>query len=224
MARWSNVEKNGLGAVSAKWPRGISHWDSLHESIGGLRSLLEVLDNAFEAIDADGDLSSSGKTKRKIAEGASVLKELESYSALEKASNAVARRIEKVREKITVLPGQPLGAAEIAVAAEIRAAIKAEADPEKYAFGLRSDARVVQAVLGAPGFLSGLSDQAVDRLRESALHALHPKEVAEIDELTAAEKVARDALAVARERIAARAGFIKGPDGTWTAPDAAKAS
>jgi hypothetical protein len=221
MARWSSVEKS-VGTLSAKWPKKDdlpSYWTVLHDSVDTLRGLMQVLDDAFEAIDNNPDLSSSGRSKKRIEEATSVLKELEKYEPLEKASNLVARKVAKLHEKMSVLPESPSGA-DIAIAAEIRAAIKAESEPEKFAFGLRSDAKVVRAILSAPAFLSGMTDEGLGRLREAALHALHPAEVSEVAELTAAEKIARDALALAKERIATRAGLTKGADGTWTAPDA----
>ena len=52
-----------------------------------------------------------------------------------------------------------------------------------------TDARTVQAILSAPAFLSGLTDEAVARLRDSALQALHPKEVEEIAQLEAGTKL-----------------------------------
>jgi len=125
---------------------------------------------------------------------------IENYAPIEKASNAVARRLEKLREKMTVLPGTP-GGADVHVASEIRAFIRAQESPEQFAYGLRTDPKVVQAVLGAPSFLSGMSDEAAGRLRAVALETCHPEEVREVEELTAAEKIARDALALARHPV-----------------------
>jgi hypothetical protein len=131
-----------------------------------------------------------------------------------KASSTVARRVENLRAKLTALPG-PTSQANIHIAAEIRAAIKQHKTPEQFAFELRSDPKAMAAVLAAPAFLSGLKDEAVGRLREAALQALHPAEVQEIAALESAEKVARDAVTVAAERIASRAGLKKNMAGEY---------
>jgi hypothetical protein len=63
-----------------------------------------------------------------------------------------------------------------------------------------------------------LTDEAVGRIRDAALRSLHPQEIAEIEQLQQAEKVAADAVRVAAERIATRAGLMRGMDGKWYHP------
>jgi hypothetical protein len=132
-----------------------------------------------------------------------------------KATNAVARRINALKERMTVLPATPTSAAEVSLAAEIRVAIRAKPEPERFAFDHRSDAKVVRAILSGPAFLSGLTPEAIHRIRDAALQALHPKEVEEIAELEAAEKIARQAVKHAQERIAKRADLRQDSDGAW---------
>jgi hypothetical protein len=166
MAKWSNVEKN-VGPLAAIWPKSdseVSHWSALHQSIGTLRGLMDVLDNAFEAIDQNADLSPSGRTRKRTAEAESVLKELEDFEPLRKASSAVARRIEKLREKMTALPGSESGV-DVHVAAEIRAVIRAKPEPEKFARELLGDPKTMGSILNTPAFLSGMSEEALERLR-----------------------------------------------------------
>src|SRR5262249_27824057 len=121
---------------------------------------------------------------------------------------AVTRRIEILREKINVPPTTPQNQAEVAIAGEIRAMCRAAENPEAFAFAHRSNAQTVAAILSAPDFLSGLSAEAAERIRVVALEALHPNEVRQIADLEAAQKVALDAVDLARERIAKR-GDVK---------------
>jgi hypothetical protein len=102
---------------------------------------------------------------------------------MRKASNLVERRIAKVKEKVTLLPESPTPTGvEIALAGEIRAAVKAEKDnAEKFAFGLRADPKVMAALLSAPPFLSGLTAEGIERLRAAALESIYPEERAEIE-------------------------------------------
>jgi hypothetical protein len=71
------------------------------------------------------------------------------------------------------------------------------------------------SILSAPAFLSGLNDEGVGRIRDAALRTLHPAEILEIAALEEAEKVARDAVKIAEERIATRAGLRKSMGGDW---------
>jgi hypothetical protein len=152
MAKWTNLEKN-VGALSANWPKSdseVSHWTALHESVGALRGLMEVLDNAFESIDQNPDLSPSGRTRWRTEEAERTLKELQSYAPLTKASNAVARRIEKLKEKILPPVDAGASAADIALAAEVRAFIRSQPDPSKFVLEHRTDEKLVRS-LQRPG-------------------------------------------------------------------------
>jgi hypothetical protein len=80
------------------------------------------------------------------------------------------------------------------------------------------------AVLSAPAFLSGMTAEGIERLRAAALESLYPQERAEIAELTAAEKVAREAVVSARNRIAERAGLVKDMAGNWITASAKPAA
>src|SRR5258707_1030719 len=182
MAKWSTMEKN-VGPLAANWPKAetAGFWGDLHDSVGTLRGILETLDGVFEAIDTNPDLSPSGRNRRRTEEGERTLKELEGsdYEPMRKASAAVARRIEKLREKMTALPGTPAGA-DVHVAAEIRAVIRQQKEPEQFARALLGDAKIMGAINNTPAFLSGMDESAIARLREAALLALHPEEIREV--------------------------------------------
>jgi hypothetical protein len=218
MTRWSSSEKN-VG-VLLKWPKNTddspSWWKALHDTVDGARVIMAMLDEVFEDIDRDPDLSPSGRAKRRAEQAASALKELDEYAPLVKAANLTEKRITRVREKVSLLPESPTPTGvDIALATEIRAAVRAEKEPEKFAFGLRGDAKVMQAVLSAPAFLSGMTNEGVERLRAAALESLYPSERAEMEQLTSAEKIAREAVISARNRIAERAGLVKDAAGNW---------
>jgi hypothetical protein len=213
--KWSNLEMD-VGVLSARWPKiETTYWNSLRESVDGLREMMRLLNDRMDAVEHDADLSPKGMVRLRadIARGA--LSELNDYVPLTKATNAVARRINALKERMTVLPATPTSAAEIALAAEIRAAVRAKPEPEKFAFEHRTDPKLVAAVLGAPAFLSGLTPEAVDRIRDIALRSLHPAEVEEISALEAAEMVAAQAVQHARERIAKRGEMRLDMDGIW---------
>jgi hypothetical protein len=213
--KWSNLEMD-VGILSARWPKiETTYWNALRESVDVLRHMMQMLNDRFDAVEQDADLSPQGRIRRRVDIARDVLSELSDYAPMTKAANAVARRVANLKEKLTVLPATPTSAAEISLAAEIRSIIRAKPEPERFAFDLRSDAKVVQAILSGPASLSGLTDEAVGRIRDAALEALHPNEVAEIAHLEAAEKVARQAVKHAQERIAKRAEMRQDTDGAW---------
>jgi hypothetical protein len=212
MTRWSSIEKN-VGQLSAKWPREgeiaqTSYWTALRESVESLRGVMYTLDDRFESIEGDDTLSEHGKTQARAALATAALVELKEYKPQKKAANTVARRIENLKERINA-PSAPTSPAEIALASEIRALVRAQGDEaERFVFSHRSDPKMVAAVTSAPAFLSGLSDESAARIKAVAAQALFPNEMKEIADLEAAEKVTRQAVQHARERIAAR-GNIK---------------
>jgi hypothetical protein len=225
--RWSNSEIATVGVLSAKWPKTeTSYWSALNESVENLRSMLSLLNDRFESIDKDSDLSPSGRNKRRVEMAQQALKELADYEPQRKAESAVARRIENLKAKLTTLPS-PTSQADLHLAAEIRATIRAHKEPETFALSLRSDSRAMAAVLAGPAFLSGLNDEGLQRLRDAALRSLHPAELLEIEELQNAEKHARESVKLAAHRIAKRAGMVEGVNGwhhTSEAPPAKPAA
>jgi hypothetical protein len=72
-------------------------------------------------------------------------------------------------------------------------------------------------VYSGPAWLSGVTDETVGLIRDSASKALYPSECAEVEQLQAAHKHAADAVELAKQRIAARAGLAKGADGNFKA-------
>lgn len=157
-------------------------------------------------VETDDDLSPKGRAKLRADIANEVLAELDQFQPLSKAKNVVARRISNLKEKMVALPGEPTTQKDLAVAGEIRALLRAKGeDAEQFAFSHRTDPKLVAAILGAPAFLSGMSQDAVERLRAVASQALYPAEVEEIAALEAAERVAMQAAEHARERIARRA-------------------
>jgi hypothetical protein len=159
-----------------------------------------TLNERFESIDTDPNLSDQGKTRARAELAASALSELAEYKPTKKAAAAVQRRLENLREKLTVLPGAPTSHADIALATEIRGLIRSQAEPEQWVFKHRADAKIINAVLAAPAVLSGLEPEAVERIRALATEVNHPQEVAQMRDLEQAQKVTEQALEHARER------------------------
>jgi hypothetical protein len=205
MARWSNMEKT-VGVLAEKFPQNdLSYWLALRAAVDYARGTMQDLDNRFALVENNAELSDVGKAKARADIAEQALRTLNDCAALKKARGAVARRIENLREKIGTMSA-PTEPADIALAGEIRSLVRMEANPSAFAFANRTNKDLVRAITSGPAFLSGMTDQEVERLRKDSLLALHPEEAAEIESLTWAEGVAQDAVKLAAERIAKRGG------------------
>lgn len=81
-----------------------------------------------------------------------------------------------------------------------------------------TDPIVAGAVLGAPGFLSGLNENEVTFVKKRVEKHVSP-EIAEARDTTLkAVEEAEKGWQRAIDKIAERAGVTKGPDGTWRDP------
>ena len=77
----------------------------------------------------------------------------------------------------------------------------------------KGDARVVQAVIGAPAFLSGLTEELKNFFLQRASLAMFPKEVAQKKQLSKAMGVAHQSIEQAARKIAERGQLLKTSNG-----------
>src|SRR5207249_54995 len=103
--------------------------------------------------------------------------------------------------------------AEATLTSEIRAYIAKQQSPAMAAIQHKNDPRVVAAVLNAPAFLSGLTDEEVGQVRSAALESTDS--ALEEREVSHALGVCREAVKSAQRLIARRADLRHDPDGKW---------
>ena len=87
-----------------------------------------------------------------------------------------------------------------------------------------ADGQVAAAVLSAPSFLSGLSDEEFSFLRTRVEEHVAPGVVKARTETLKALEHAEQGRQRALDKIAERAGLTKGPDGTWRDPSMVEAA
>src|SRR5690606_36395804 len=88
-------------------------------------------------------------------------------------------------------------------------------NPDSFVLGHAADPRDVSAVISAPAFLSGMTDEKIGMVRQEILHKLHPAHHEEIKKLEWALGVCGKAVKVAQQRIAERAGMRRSREGNW---------
>ena len=151
-------------------------WQRLHDAVEALRVLVRVVDDGCLQAEQDQDLSLDGIARRRAALGRQALSELEQFKPLQTAERAVAENIDYLEKKMVDLPQPPTHIADVALAQEIRAYIRAQKSPIDGAAKSISDPRILSAILNAPPFLSGLNDSEFNLVRERARTALHPEQ------------------------------------------------
>jgi hypothetical protein len=92
---------------------------------------------------------------------------------METVESSVGSRQEKLREKVDafLMEGVPKDAMEAQIGGEIRAHIVRSENPAMAALKLKANSQAIAAVLGAPSFLSGLSEEEASAFRAQALNA-----------------------------------------------------
>ena len=116
----------------------------------------------MDEIDADRDLSSEGRDRKKKKLAAEAIADFQKSKALVGAKDAVGRMVAKWAEKTGLAVKPPTNIAEAVMHSEIHAHLAAMKDNrlgflEKHV----TDQRVASAILNAPPFLSGLTDADV---------------------------------------------------------------
>src|SRR5262245_52565484 len=111
MEKWSNMEMH-VGILAEKWPKTeTSYWLSLHQAVDSLRQTMRNVNDRMYAVENDADLSDKGKARLRADVAKEVLQALDDYAPLKRAHNAVARRIDNLKQRISVLPDAPTSAA-----------------------------------------------------------------------------------------------------------------
>jgi len=202
------------------WPEPkVVHWIKLHSCADEARERVAQAWATMTEIDRSVDLSSEGKARRKKKIALEALAEFEKSKTLALAKEAAERQLSVWAERAGLAIKAPINFPEAMVAAEIRAHLASMKDQrlgflEKYA----TDPVVAGAVLGAPGFLSGLSENEVTFVRKRVEKHVAPEIAAARDDVLKAMKDAEHGWQRAMDKIGERAGLTKGPDGSWRDP------
>jgi hypothetical protein len=190
------------GKVSAPWPWGTE-------------------------IEADPRLSREGKAEERKKAAEKALAAFASSRTLARAQESVASVMEKWEAKVSTVVRPPKDHGEAVVAAQIRDRLSNTSDvKDRMAFLEKhsSDPTVASAILLAPSFLSGLSEQELALVRSKIERVALPPDI------IGAKAAVSNALAevergwrLAYEKIASRGGLAKGLDGALSQPSTSRA-
>lgn len=180
-----------------RWPPPkYTHWERLHAVPTEARERVAKAFAAIDAVDKDANLSPAGRAdqRRKIAEKA--LADFQKSSVLEDARRAVARQMQSWSDKVdqAIKRPAPEDAAMATLHAQVRshiANIKEGGPAPRLGFIDKHFDDVIDAVLSAPPFLSGLNGTEYKLVRQKFERHVLGAEVAEAR--VAVEKAMQDA-------------------------------
>jgi hypothetical protein len=222
-ARWPapNEQVSLMGDIPKM--RGV-HWAKLHAVVEEARDRAANVWAAIDEIDADADLSSEGKARRRKQYAAQAIADCQKSTGLGEAKDAVQRQLDKWAKETGLEIKEPSNVGEAVMQAEVRAHLAAMKENHNRTSFLEkhvTDPRVASAVLGAPSFLSGLTDQDIGLVQKLVEQHVAPEVARARDEVLKALSDAEAGWQTAINRIGQRAGLAKGPDGSWRDPSMA---
>jgi hypothetical protein len=212
--------KLSICPTQARWPEPkVLHWQALHRCADEARDRVAQAWAAISEIDADKDLSSEGKARRRKKVTDETIADFERSKTLISAKDAVERQVAKWEEQTGMTVKPPTNVAEAVVYSEIRAHLAAMKG-SKLGFVEQhvSDPRVASAVLGAPPFLSGLSQTEVAMVKNKVEQHVAPGIAEARDATLKAMQQAEHGWERAMAKIGERGSLTKGPDGAWRDP------
>jgi hypothetical protein len=213
---WSPAHLSTIGAQLTKLPpHEVIHWQQLRGVKDRIGEIMAEANVALSAIEDDSALTPQGKQQKAAALGKETIAKIE--GATDAANKAAQRRIQALETKLASVIEKP---ADPAVAQEIRAYIKNQASPIMAAIKLKDHKETVAAILGAPPYLSGISEADSATLRAQILSAT--PEQKEIGDIQQALGVVQNAIRSATSMINARAQTRSAP--TLRPAETAKAS
>lgn len=149
--------------------KGELHWLSLHGAKDEARDLVMRTLGALAGIDTDKTLSLDGKKEAKAKAAQAALAAMEKSQALAKAQDTVTAAIAKFDKQLAPPPVDPT------VAAEIRAHVARLRDGERLVFVTRNIAEAGPAILGAPAFLSRVTPDEQNIVRQQYERQRNPE-------------------------------------------------
>ncbi|AZO12541.1 hypothetical protein EJ074_28015 [Mesorhizobium sp. M3A.F.Ca.ET.080.04.2.1] len=193
-----------IAPAAIRWPSTAIHWEKLKKAVDAIRMLVAAVDANCKVVEQDPDLSLEGIARKRVDIARRALGELVDFAPQRSAESAVASALSLFEAGMIDLPKPPAGLAEVALAQELRAHVRAQQNPAGFVLNHLDDARLVGAVLHAPGFLSGLADEGLNVIRDRSRSALHPEQVQLRKDAEDALEELHRAAAAARRMIVAR--------------------
>jgi hypothetical protein len=209
---WTPAHIATVGAQAASIPDlPVLHYQAARAAPAAVREFLSEVNEQMGALEQSIELTPDAINNRKKALARESIATLPARSKLDQAKTAADRRKAALAAKAP--KPEPKTPEQIQIASEIRAYVSKSESPLLTASKLaRENPQAADAILNAPGFLTGLKQDEIETIRASLPPDTSPAAIegAAIDR---ALKVLDGTLASAAAMIASRAGLQKGPEG-----------
>jgi hypothetical protein len=193
---------------------GTLYWSSLHACVDDARTRVTEAFAKMSAVDEDKTLSPAGKElkRKEIAEAA--IASFEKSKSLVAARASVEHQMARWDEQSGLAIKPPATIAESVQLSEIRAYVSAMSDNRVHFIAKHAhDPRVVSAVLGAPAFLSGLTDADIGIVKAQVAERVAPEIAAARAETAKALQETETGWRAAIRQISNRGGLGRPHDG-----------
>jgi hypothetical protein len=201
---------------SVRWPDSpLVSWSKLRECVDTLKGLVRDVDDQCRNAENNKDLSIQGIQSRRTDVGQKALTQLSDFRQLRSAEKSVKENIEHLEQRLAKLPAAPTDTSDVMLATEIRAHVARQKSQFEFAVKKMSDPRVLGALLHAPAFLSELSDEHLNLIRDRARQALHPEQTELQTKLRGALADVQKGVDAAKRAILERCEMREDPDGQF---------
>ena len=178
-------------------------WNKMRECISSLQDFARDTDAAFDKIESDQDITEAARKRKLGIEGKVRTDELTNWPALKDAEREVETALNRTNFEFPSTDKNGIWA-------EIRAHVKVQQpSPFSYAGSHLGDPDMVGAIINAPAFLSGMTDEQVNLLRQHASIKLFPDQVDERKRLEWALDICKKAVEQTKTLIESRAGATR---------------
>jgi hypothetical protein len=212
--KWTENHIATVGAQAASIPdTPVLHFQSAKAVPVAIREVLKEVDAQMGEIEQSTDFTPDAISSRRKALALDAIAKLPARSKIDAAKQAADRRKAALASRAP--KSEPKTAEQIQIASEIRAYVAKSESPLLTASKLaRENPQAADAILNAPGFLTGLKQDQIETIRAALPQDEGPaaQEIAQIDR---ALKTLAGALTSATSMIATRAGLARGLDGSW---------
>lgn len=222
MAKFDDEQLSFVGGESLGWPKmGEPEcgqvWRHAHRAVEAMRDVLRGSDDKLGAIEANRDLAEHGRTRQLAEIGLDTIRRIDEVAPLNTARVRIGEEIAALDGQMQAHAKLPEAPADIALAGEIRSALRGMSPGERMRFiGANLDRPgLAGAVSGDASYLAGLSETEAAEVRTLIAERLYAPQAAEKAKLQGALRVLDVAVTRAHSLVASRARVERNHHGDW---------
>ncbi|KQT50074.1 hypothetical protein ASG52_08380 [Methylobacterium sp. Leaf456] len=190
MAKFDEQQIGYVGGESTTWPQMDDPncpqpYRHAHRAVAAIRDVLRDSDVKLGAVEVNRDLAEYGRTRQLSEVGLSAIRRIDEAAPLNTARERINHELEALDRQMAAHAKVPASAAEIALASEIRSALRGMSPGERMRFIAANLTRpgMAGAVSGDAAYLAGLSESEAGEVRTKIATTLYAPQVAEKERL-----------------------------------------